>query len=84
MDAADPRCDVSADQRGIVRPQGSRCDIGAFELERLGRSPSAPPQSPATGAACSDPGGGLRAAALVLAAVAGAGGAVLAWRRRRA
>ncbi|HSR23960.1 MAG TPA: choice-of-anchor Q domain-containing protein, partial [Candidatus Eisenbacteria bacterium] len=28
IDSADPRCDQSADQRGVTRPQGSRCDIG--------------------------------------------------------
>jgi len=84
VDAADPRCDVSADQRGIVRPQGSRCDIGAFELEQPGPSSSAPPRPPVTGAAGSDPGAGVLAALLVMAALGGAGGAVLAWRRRRA
>lgn len=26
-------CDVATDQRGVVRPQGTRCDIGAYELE---------------------------------------------------
>ncbi len=26
-------CEVSADQRGVSRPQGKACDIGAFELE---------------------------------------------------
>jgi CSLREA domain-containing protein len=33
IDSADPdRCD-GTDQRGVVRPQGSRCDRGAFEFE---------------------------------------------------
>jgi hypothetical protein len=30
---AGSRCD-STDQRGLKRPQGRRCDIGAFELKR--------------------------------------------------
>jgi hypothetical protein len=28
-------CVVTADQRGVVRPQGKGCDVGAFELERM-------------------------------------------------
>jgi hypothetical protein len=33
LDAADPACPPPAtDQRGTSRPQGPRCDIGAFEL----------------------------------------------------
>ena len=27
-------CEVDTDQRGVSRPQGEACDIGAFELER--------------------------------------------------
>lgn len=27
-----PDCTVSTDQRGVLRPQGAACDIGAFEL----------------------------------------------------
>jgi hypothetical protein len=27
-------CPFAADQRGVKRPQGARCDIGAFELKR--------------------------------------------------
>ena len=26
-------CDVNKDQRGVKRPQGNRCDIGAFEVK---------------------------------------------------
>jgi hypothetical protein len=26
-------CEVNADQRGVLRPQGDKCDVGAFELE---------------------------------------------------
>lgn len=40
VDAADPSCDVKTDQRGVMRPQGPRCDIGAFELQTLAPSPS--------------------------------------------
>jgi hypothetical protein len=28
------KCQVSKDQRGVKRPQGPRCDIGAFEVRR--------------------------------------------------
>jgi putative cofactor-binding repeat protein len=28
------QCDVSKDQRGVKRPQGNRCDIGAFEVKQ--------------------------------------------------
>jgi len=31
-----PTCEVSEDQRGVSRPQGSACDIGSFELESSG------------------------------------------------
>ena len=30
---------VAADQRGVSRPQGSRCDVGAYELFRAGVAP---------------------------------------------
>jgi len=26
-------CEVTTDQRGVTRPQGPACDVGAFELE---------------------------------------------------
>jgi len=32
IDAA-PTCAAATDQRGVTRPQGSACDIGAYELE---------------------------------------------------
>ena len=28
------QCAVGKDQRGVKRPQGNRCDIGAFEVKR--------------------------------------------------
>jgi len=31
---ATPSCEVTIDQRGIARPQGYFCDIGAYELEQ--------------------------------------------------
>ena len=35
VDAVDPAdCIVEVDQRGLPRPQGADCDIGAFELEQ--------------------------------------------------
>jgi CSLREA domain-containing protein len=33
LDAADPKRCRGTDQRDVLRPQGARCDIGAFELE---------------------------------------------------
>jgi CSLREA domain-containing protein len=36
-----------ADQRGVLRPQGAACDVGAYEVVSSGSSPpSSPPQSP--------------------------------------
>ncbi len=36
IDAGSPDCPPpSTDQRGVARPQGSACDIGAFELEQV-------------------------------------------------
>lgn len=32
-------CGVSTDQRGVIRPQGADCDIGAFELEEVQNQP---------------------------------------------
>lgn len=43
IDAADPACPgkgESTDQRGVTRPQGPRCDIGAYEAQALAPSPS--------------------------------------------
>ncbi|MGC1376639.1 MAG: choice-of-anchor Q domain-containing protein [Anaerolineales bacterium] len=33
INSADSTTCIGADQRGIARPQGAKCDIGAFELE---------------------------------------------------
>jgi len=35
VDAGDPASCPAKDQRGINRPKGARCDIGAFELEAI-------------------------------------------------
>jgi uncharacterized repeat protein (TIGR01451 family) len=44
-------CGASEDQRGVSRPQGQACDIGAFELEatNLAVSKSVTPANPQTG-----------------------------------
>ncbi len=40
-------CPLAADQRGVSRPQGERCDIGALELEaELGDPPIGPTNTP--------------------------------------
>jgi CSLREA domain-containing protein len=38
----------STDQRGIARPQGAACDIGAFEAAGAGPTPTPPPTPPPT------------------------------------
>jgi hypothetical protein len=43
IDAGDAACPAT-DQRGVARPQGSACDIGAFEL--VPTPPPPPPPSP--------------------------------------
>jgi hypothetical protein len=84
IDAANPHCDQTADQRGVTRPQGPRCDIGAFEVPQA--SSTSPPSPPVTGmrAMASTHGGpaifGGALTALVLLAALGAG---VALRRRR-
>jgi CSLREA domain-containing protein len=49
IDSASPddRCH-GTDQRGIARPQGARCDRGAFEREGGGRGPTDTPTVPPT------------------------------------
>jgi hypothetical protein len=39
------------DQRGIARPQGAACDIGAYELQQLVAQPTATPTTTATATA---------------------------------
>jgi hypothetical protein len=63
-------CTVDTDQRGVVRPQGAGCDIGAFELQDDGDDST-------TGRLVIY---GLLLGVLVL----GGGGLALVWRRRRA
>jgi hypothetical protein len=36
-------CTVTSDQRGVARPQGSNCDVGAFELEFIAGAPTPTP-----------------------------------------
>lgn len=69
VDAADPKSDVAADQRGVTRPQGARRDIGAFELQvTTPATPTPLPSPPVTGQGPS--GGGPSLVALILALLA--------------
>jgi CSLREA domain-containing protein len=43
INAADPANCIAADQRGVARPQGAKCDIGAFELENPPARPTVAP-----------------------------------------
>jgi len=44
IDAASPGCPPPAtDQRGVLRPQGAACDIGAFEVELAAPIPALTP-----------------------------------------
>jgi hypothetical protein len=44
LDAADPACPLPrTDQRGVNRPQGPRCDMGAYERVVVAQSPSPSP-----------------------------------------
>ncbi len=45
----------ATDQRGITRPQGAACDIGAFELEVAAPPPPAPPPTPPPGGGATTP-----------------------------
>lgn len=56
VDSADPASCPMTDQRGVTRPQGPRCDIGAFELEKAPTSP--PPSPPVTGMGVTGSAGG--------------------------
>jgi predicted outer membrane repeat protein len=52
-------CHVSTDQRGVTRPQGPACDIGAVEVEKP--PGGAPPPPPGDGAGAGDGAGGATA-----------------------
>jgi hypothetical protein len=45
-DAADLATCLATDQRGVIRPQGAGCDIGAFELEPALPTPAPPTPGP--------------------------------------
>ena len=47
IDAGDPNSCPATDQRGVARPQGAACDIGAYEYVT---PPTAPPAEPPTDA----------------------------------
>jgi hypothetical protein len=86
VDAADPSCDAARDQRGVNRPQGPRCDIGAFELEAVTPPATAPPGPPVTGlgaVAAGQAPPGLWLALLALVVGLCAAGLVLVARRGR-
>jgi hypothetical protein len=90
VDVADPACnqgtDQATDQRGVSRPQGSRCDAGAFELQ-VASTPTAPPtqlpQPPVTGVAPAGDDRPRRVAILIVVVVVIAVAGVLLYRRRR-
>ena len=88
IDTADPRCDRNTDQRGVARPQGPRCDIGAFEVMVHVQSPAPTtvPSPPVTGIAGSGgaPAGGLVVVLSLLALAAAGAAGLVAWRRRSA
>jgi hypothetical protein len=56
VDGGDPNSCEAVDQRGVTRPQRTRCDIGAFELEPLPvvQQPQPTPVTPAA-EPCKDP-----------------------------
>jgi CSLREA domain-containing protein len=84
IDAANPRCDQNTDQRGVTRPQGARCDIGAFEVEQPATTKS-PPSPPVTGmrATASIHTSPVAVGVLMLLVVLAALGAGLALKRSR-
>ncbi len=84
IDAANPHCDQTADQRSVTRPQGPRCDIGAFEVPQA--SQASPPSPPVTGMRAMASTHGRPAifgGALMVLGVLAALGAGVALRRRR-
>jgi CSLREA domain-containing protein len=85
VDSADPKCDVTADQRGVSRPQGPRCDIGAFELQvATPATPTPLPSPPVTGQGPARGGPSLVALILALLALPLVGAGLLIARRRTA
>jgi CSLREA domain-containing protein len=46
IDAGDPVGCPTTDARGVARPQGASCDIGAFEAEAVVAPPAATPSGP--------------------------------------
>jgi CSLREA domain-containing protein len=84
IDAANPHCDQNTDQRGVTRPQGARCDIGAFEVEQPTTTKS-PPSPPVTGmrATASIHSSPATVGVLMLLVVLAAVGAGLALKRSR-
>jgi PKD repeat protein len=52
IDAGDDEVCITTDQRGVIRPQGAHCDIGAYEAEVTAdnTAPSANPDGPYLGA----------------------------------
>jgi hypothetical protein len=90
VDAAGATCDAATDQRGVTRPQGPGCDIGAFELAVASTTPTptptALPQPPVTGVTHdgSVAPAGIALAILALLLLAGGAGALLLLRRARA
>jgi hypothetical protein len=85
VDAADPHCDVKTDQRGVTRPQGRACDIGAFELQMATpATPTALPSPPVTGQGRAPRDPSLVALLLALIAIPVVGIGVLMARARAA
>jgi hypothetical protein len=84
IDAADPHCDQGSDQRGVSRPQGPRCDIGAFEVEQASAATPVP-SPPVTGTAAVTSalrGLGVTGALTLLVVLSALGaGAARRWRR---
>jgi hypothetical protein len=54
IDTADAAACPATDQRGIARPQGAGCDIGAFELAKPAAAPPPAPQGPQAAGSCND------------------------------
>jgi hypothetical protein len=85
VDSADPKCDVTTDQRGVSRPQGPRCDIGAFELQvATTATPTPLPSPPVTGQGRHGADPSFLALVLALLAIPLVGAGLLIARRRTA